>query len=266
MTAGPQAIKRAEVPHENISIHQSYSLLAHVRRSALGPDELLARFVEAVGRKDGRGLLFSFINNFSYRVARQDSRFQHVDVFGADGLIFAFILRVLTGRAIRRVSFDTNSLALTVFEECRRRGLRLGVTGGSEAEVKAFGQKLAATMPDLCLAALVPGFGVTPKDVAHALREASADVAIFSMGSGRQEAYAAAALAEVPTLRAAFTSGAFVTQFSRAEAVGIYPQWVNHWNLRWAYRMVHEPHVRRRVLVDYPLSLMELAADLMLKR
>lgn len=244
-----------------------HHLLHQVRRSILrDSSEFISHLNAALDRVDRTGVLFSFINNFSYRVARRDARFQHVDFFGADGLIFALILRLLTGRKIERASFDTNSVAIPVLETCCRRRVRIGVVGGTEEEINVFGRKLSALMPDLQLAALVAGFDVSSEEVSGRLREAQVEVAVFSMGSGRQEAYAAAALNTVSTLRAAFTSGAFVSQFSRTEAIGIYPDWVNRWNLRWAYRLLREPHVRKRVAVDYPLSFVEIAIDMAARR
>ena len=79
---------------------------------------------------------------------------------------------------------------------------------------------------------------------------ARADIIVFSTGAFRQEEQAYRCKCLFPNSKLIFTSGAFVSQTK--EKIDYYPNLVNKFHLRWAYRALYNSHVRKRLLIEYP--------------
>ena len=84
----------------------------------------------------------------------------------------------------------------------------------------------------------------------RSLAGSSFDFVVIGMGAVMQE-NAASALVESGYAGRVYTCGGFIHQTAMSGGE-YYPDWVDRYNLRFAYRMFKEPATVRRYLIDYP--------------
>lgn len=188
--------------------------------------------------------------------------------FYCDGMLAAWLFSRILGRRIPRLSFDLGSIAQVFLTEQERRGLSVLFVGGRPDQKETFLSNLNARFPKLkaeCASGYPPG-GFSSDDVLNDLNEAAAryDSVVLSLGAPLQERVALA-LHRKGYKGTLLTAGAFVSQTAAGQDGNYYPAWMNRLHLRFAWRLIKEPHTRTR----FPLVLLfpfALAMDLLLRR
>jgi len=191
---------------------------------------------------------YSFIGPVAYYTLRKRD---YGCSYYCDGTLSARVFAWTLGHPITRTSFDYGSIAAPFFEECARRGLRVLVVGGKPVEAEVFGRHLCARFPTLrqkCIDGY-PAGGFHDAAVSALLSQLVAgkvDVLIIALGSPLQEQIGQQVMAS-GFQGTVITAGAFITQTVLAGEQGAYyPNWINTLNLRFLWRLLHEPHTRSR--------------------
>lgn len=199
---------------------------------------------------------FSFIGPVAYYALRKHD---YGCRYFCDGLLSAYIFSRSIGRTVVRTSFDYGSIAKPFFSECERRGLRVLVIGGRPAEAASFSLHLSSCYPAMqqqCLDGFpVGGFTNATIDTLWA-RLQHVDVLLLALGSPLQERVGQQLMTR-GFRGTIITAGAFITQTILAGGQGTYyPHWINTLNLRFLWRLIHEPHTRKRFkyVLSFPIS------------
>ncbi|WP_425419066.1 WecB/TagA/CpsF family glycosyltransferase [Oricola indica] len=202
--------------------------------------------------------IVSFLNSFSYRLMLIEKELeQKIDYWFADGQFLCIMHNIFSNRKISRLSFDFSSAAHRVFCFCRENRLRVAFIGGTADEVTAAIEYLQDAYKGMEICFYASGYFNDERiDALHnSIIESRPDVVVTGLGTPKQEFFAAK-LCEAADTRTdgkamlIFTCGAFISQ--TASSGDYYPEWVKRYNLRWLYRAILEPHVRIRLLKDYP--------------
>ncbi|SDR70712.1 N-acetylglucosaminyldiphosphoundecaprenol N-acetyl-beta-D-mannosaminyltransferase [Halopseudomonas sabulinigri] len=199
----------------------------------------------------------TFVNPYSYSILRkQRPGYLTKNCFQLhyDGIALVCLSNAL-GLPSKRSSFDDTSLAPTVFSECQRHQLSVGLVGSAPGIAEEASQLLQQRYPSLIVQLVSDGFlsGQTEVDVKEKALEC--DVIVCSMGTPRQEDF----LYELRLQNwegTGFTCGGFLDQLVSAGGKDYYPTWVDRYNLRWLYRIAKEPRrLLFRYAVDYPVGM-----------
>lgn len=199
---------------------------------------------------------FSFLN-FSSVGSFFDHGQDNVTYF-CDGMLMSTFMSGVTGRPIRRISFDFTSIAHTVFRDAEKQGKSVYFVGARQAELELFLGKLNTRYPGLIVAGHHDGF-FDPTQAEHlkqAICRSTANILIVGMGAGLQEQFMHDVLQRGFT-GVAFSCGGFIRQESSGQS-DYYPELVNRLHLRAFYRMYREPHTILRYLIDYPVNFTHL--------
>ena len=207
---------------------------------------------------------FSFIN-FASVGSMFDLAHDNVAYF-CDGMLMSTFMSGVTGRSIRRISFDFTSIADPVFSEAEKKGKSLYFVGAQKAELELFLEKLKVRYPQLRVAGYHEGYF----DAAQAERlkddicTSGAQILIVGMGAGLQEQFMQDVM-ESGFAGVAFSCGGFIRQESEGRR-DYYPDLINRLHLRAFYRMYREPHTIKRYLIDYPRNFSQLFAMILRKQ
>jgi N-acetylglucosaminyldiphosphoundecaprenol N-acetyl-beta-D-mannosaminyltransferase len=202
--------------------------------------------------KKGVLRMVTFVNPQAWAIARRNSNYrvtiEQMTLVLPDGEGVALACRWIADKPCSRISFDMTSLARPFFETLLARKKSLVLAGGEPGVDEMAHAKLNKVYEDLEIVATVHGFGdLEPK--AAEVAAAKPDAVIVAMGSPRQEEFLLM-LRDAGYKGLAITCGGFFDQY--LEADDYYPEWVNKWNLRFAWRLYKEPdRLWRRYLIDY---------------
>lgn len=201
---------------------------------------------------------YSFIGPVAYYTLRKRD---YGCCYYCDGMLSARMFAWALGHPITRTSFDYGSIAELFFQECAQRRLRVLVVGGKPTEAESFGRHLSERYPTLkqeCIDGYPAGGfnnhtvdGLMSRLVADAV-----DVVLIALGSPLQEQVGQQLMAR-GFQGTIITAGAFITQTVIAGQQGTYyPRWINSLNLRFLWRLIHEPHTRSRFkyVLGFPFS------------
>lgn len=192
-------------------------------------------------------------HTFNYFAAKKTS-LSSMTAIVADGNYTATLLQSELGEECRSLNFDFSGCANTVLESLAKNSMRLGVVGGSEADIRVFSGFIKERVPELNLVFVQSGYFELSqqKKVISRMMRSKPDVIIVSMGSPRQEVFCEQVYSEInddSTVKL-ITCGAFVSQVaSGGEAY--FPPLVTRMRLRWLFRMVKEKRVLLRVIKYY---------------
>ena len=123
--------------------------------------------------------------------------------------------------------------------------------GGQKDEIINFKKYIAQAYPKLSLK-VYDGY-------AHSCRtELAANLTkdsklIVGLGTPRQEEFAITKT-KLNVCSEIYTCGAFISQTAQSGG-NYYPAYINKLHLRWMWRIWNEPHVLRRILLNYPQGL-----------
>ncbi len=214
----------------------------------------LSSFMSTVRQKiaSGETFLTTFVNPGSIKLARHNSGFaQALTCFDAvlpDGVGVVRAIEKLRKREACRISFDSTSAALPVFELASELDLGVALVGGGEGVAARAASQLQRHFPNLRIVAAMSGFGDL-EEKRELLSRIKPTIVVCGMGSIAQEDFLIS-LADRGWHGCGFTCGGYLDQLDTG--LLYYPGWVNRLNIRFAYRLFREPQrLWRRYLVDY---------------
>lgn len=205
--------------------------------------------------------LVTFLNPYSYIFYRKNldlfSGFNRVFIDGA-GLVQ--MLKII-GIKQERLSFDMTSLAPIVFKDAIKNDKRVFFVGARPEEIKQFINVIKKEFPGLTIAGFRDGYFKDKQErsgVISEINKLNPDIIVAGMGTPYQEQFLID-LRNVGWKGSGYTCGGFFHQ--TAKGIGYYPEFYNKYNLRWLYRMIDEPKLISRYMIDYPKSILLFFID-----
>lgn len=189
------------------------------------------------------------------------------DLVVADGVPLVWALRALGLPQRHRVRV-TPDLLLDLFAICEARGIRVGLYGGTNETLAAFGAFLADAAPDLEVAftwspPFKPLTAEEDAEVTEALKAAGVQLLLVGLGCPKQERWMAAHADRLPCVM--FGVGAAFDMFGGK--TGNAPAWMRDRGLEWAYRVANEPRrLWRRHILNDPRFLLLFALQVIRSR
>lgn len=191
--------------------------------------------------------LTTFLNPVSYLKARKYFKtYNSFNYLLADGWFFVAILKLI-GIKTRRYSFDMTSLAPVVFNKAIDQNQSIYFLGAKSDEISNFIDIIKKHFPNLNIIGYRNGYFKDSEErsaVIRNIKHVSPDIAIVGLGVPLQEKFLVD-LQEAGWKGCGYTCGGFIHQTS--QSLHYYPSWVNRFNLRMPYRIVKEPHFRKRI-------------------
>jgi N-acetylglucosaminyldiphosphoundecaprenol N-acetyl-beta-D-mannosaminyltransferase len=199
--------------------------------------------------------------------AHDDPSFRQV-VNGAslvvpDGLPLVWALKRMGVQATRVRGPD---LTLWVAREAARKGLHIGIYGGSPEVAEEFALRLRSRYPDLVVSAVIsPPFRQMSADdeasFARQLKESGAKIVLVGLGCPKQEKWMARNVDAVGAVMIG-VGAAFDLHAGKLKEA---PIWMQKCGLEWLFRLWQEPHrLWRRYATHNPRFVGLLAAQLLL--
>ncbi|MDR5907486.1 WecB/TagA/CpsF family glycosyltransferase [Franzmannia qiaohouensis] len=214
-------------------------------------------------REGGRGALVTFLNPYSYRIARRHpSLFRRFDTIHYDGIVLAKLM-MLAGVSVQRTSFDMTSLANSVLARAADEGRGVAFVGSEPGVPEQAAETLQAHFAGLPVVSVRHGFFDSDEQRAAHIAELVAlapAVVVVGMGVPLQERFLVD-LVDAGWRGEGYTCGGFLHQTAKGGAQ-YYPAWMDRMNLRWLYRIYDEPKLIRRYTIDYSIFLALFAGDL----
>jgi N-acetylglucosaminyldiphosphoundecaprenol N-acetyl-beta-D-mannosaminyltransferase len=205
--------------------------------------------------KRSRCLLITFANPYTLYLGEKDSDFRRLlrnfDMVLVDGIALVYAIQKICHIKLERISFDSSSLALHIFEAARRCGWSVILVGGRDSVAEGAAAQIVRYYPGLHVVACFDGYQPIPNLVEH-IRCFGRSLVICGMGPNNQEHFLVS-LQESGWEGVGISCGGYFDQLQNG--ISYYPKWVNRLNLRWLYRLVSEPgRLWRRYFVIYPAS------------
>lgn len=215
-------------------------------------DRLIAKIIGSEKMLDTlfekQGTIYTFLNPVSYLDAQKNvDLFESFDGVFSDGVLLANTIKGLYGIDVSRNSFDMTSIAPRLFEYAITNEKSIYIVASRESEVKRAISILYDNYPGLKIIGYRNGYFKDDDDIDSAISKIinlSPDYLIVGMGIVKQEQF---------LLRAknsgfkgiGFSCGGFIHQTSK-NLINYYPNWVDKHDFRFLYRMLKEPHTRKR--------------------
>ena len=196
--------------------------------------------------------IYSFINLASISEIYKDSRSERDILYGFDGGLTCCLYFLLTGRKIKRSSFDFTSIAGGFFDVCEQESKRVYFVGGSSNEINVFVEKIKARYPSINIVGFDSGFHSEEGwcDIYEKVSDLKPDLVVAGLGAGLQEDFLFGIRKKYKDFTG-ITCGGFIRQESASEN-DYYPKMLNFSGGRAVYRMFKEPHTVKRYMIDYP--------------
>ena len=205
--------------------------------------------------------LTTFLNLYSYMIARKNKHlFKDFNIL-IDGIIFVWILNFFGYFRIIRKSFDMTSLAPIVFEEAIRNNNRIYFIGSKPNIIDKAIENIKFEFDELDICGYRHGYlSISEREtVFKEIVDLKADIVICGMGTPLQEQFLLD-LKEYGWKGYGYTCGGFLHQ--TAEGIKYYPKWVDKYHFRGFYRMYDEPYLLKRYFILYPVALIMYLLDL----
>lgn len=215
-------------------------------------DKLIAKIIESEKMLDTlfikQGTIYTFLNPVSYLDAQKNiDLFLSFDGVFSDGVLLANTIKGLYGIDVSRNSFDMTSVAPRLFDYAIKNQKTIYIVASKDFEVKKAVSILSENYPNLKIIGYRNGYFKDDSEMDMAIskiKDLSPDYLIVGMGILKQEYF---------LLRAkksgfkgiGFSCGGFIHQTSK-NLINYYPNWVDKHDFRFLYRMLKEPHTRRR--------------------
>ncbi len=196
--------------------------------------------------------MVTFINPWAWELAAKNSSYapmlEQMTLVLPDGEGVARACRALMHENSRRISFDMTSLAAPFFRTLADHAKSLIIVGGKPGVDEAVAAKLRTRFQGLNILDSAHGYGDFAQKISGIMAK-SPDAVIVGMGAPRQEAFLLA-LRDAGYKGLAITCGGFFDQYLISD--NYYPEWIDHLDLRFLYRMYKEPRrLWRRYLIGY---------------
>ena len=199
----------------------------------------------------------TFVNPFNYYFLKDNKSYLlQFDEIHIDGSLLVLLHNLFYRETkVSRKSFDFSSIADDVFTFAKSSSKTVYLIGGSNSEVIKCSENILKLYPGLNIIGCNDGFfGVNPGDklkLFSTLKELEPDYIIIGMGAPLQEELAIELKDFGVKFERLFTCGGFITQTSLRP--DYYYPLVKKLGLRWLQRFIMHSHVRRRVLINYPV-------------
>lgn len=207
------------------------------------------------GTTKGAPQLISFINPYSYMILRKNTQFyNNVDFFYSDSFISSCIFSLIAKHKIQRISFDYGSFAKYFLDEIYQSDNSVYFIGAKQNEIEKTINTFQKTYPCLKVAGYRNGYFETEDEIEQAVNniiESQASFVICGLGTPFQEIFGSKLKnTSNTTIKQIYTCGGFLHQTSNK--IQYYPNWINKFNLRWAYRLLNEKYIFKRIIIQYP--------------
>ena len=205
----------------------------------------------------------TYVNFYSYKSLRT-LKYNHLSEIRIDGILLVYFLNFLTGKSFNRHSFDFTSDASIFFDFWYKSSKQVTFIGGNEDESSIF-KKLVDSKYINNNWKVYSGFLSDTQfcswiDYFSHIKLSSADVVVLALGTPLQEEVSRIIFNNYDGI-STITCGGFITQSCSSLDFDYYPSFFNKYNLRWLYRIYKEKHVLKRVLIDYPISIIYFLYD-----
>lgn len=198
--------------------------------------------------------LVTFVNAFSFKRILESGNFMcKFDALYLDGFLLVILAKAF-GVRVRRVSFDMTSCAPTVFSKAQAEGNTVYLVGSDSESIECAYRNILEKFPKLKICGYRNGYFADAQEqeaFAKKIVETCPEIVIVGMGAVRQEELLLE-LRRAGWRGAGYTCGGFFHQ--AAKKVDYYPRIIDSLHLRWAYRILNEPKLLKRYLVDYPIG------------
>ncbi|SFH35509.1 WecB/TagA/CpsF family glycosyltransferase [Modicisalibacter xianhensis] len=200
---------------------------------------------------------YSFVNPYSFRLIVNNSKHNPELIndikYGFDGISLVKLHNLFSRKnnEVSRISFDDTSLASPFFEHCKLNRLKIALVG-SKKEVSLSAKKIVSDKYGVHVGFVSHGF-LNDYELEDVVSEVlKHDAVVVSMGTPLQENFLISLKAR-GWKGVGFTCGGFLDQLVSSDGKSYYPNWVNKFNIRWAYRMLKEPkRLWKRYVLIYP--------------
>lgn len=199
---------------------------------------------------DSDQIIISFINPYSYFNFYNDRKlFNNFSGFFVDGGLLCRLNNLFFKRKVERISFDYSSIADDFFLFCQKNKLSVSIIASTDEELFKAVDIFKFKYPELKIGYSRNGF-VSISEMEPLIKSLTeSDVIIIGMGAPIQEKFAISLKGKVPA-KLIITCGGFITQTSIKP--DFYHPLIKKTGLRWVQRLVYQPHVRKKVLKEYP--------------
>lgn len=210
-----------------------------------------------------QGKVVTCLNPYYMELLKNEAElYNKFDYICSDGMLPIIMNRLFKKGKSIRISFDMTSLAKEVFEYLSTTKQGIYFIGSTDDSINKFIKVISTSYPLLNIKGWRNGYiGGTYTDVAQTIVESQADVVVIGMGAPIQDKFAVF-LKEYGFNGTIYTCGGFYHQ--TVERMNYYPDWINKYNLRTLYRLVHERYVWGRLFKYYPRFVVNYSRFLMI--
>lgn len=219
------------------------------------------RLLEIMLNTDTKKKLTTFLNPYSYLLARKETNIFSRCNIEIDGIALVVLMNIFKLGRYKRKSFDMTSLAPEVFSNAIENAQSVYLIGTSEELIFQAVRNIQTAFPGLNIIGYRNGYFKNEeerKSVLNEVKSSKPDIVICGMGTPLQENFLIA-LEDLGWNGNGYTCGGFLHQM--ASKVRYYPKWIDEFNLRWLYRMYDEPKLIYRYTIEYPKFLMIFIYD-----
>lgn len=195
--------------------------------------------------------LVTFLNPYYIETLKGMAElYEKFDYICSDGILPVWMNQLWGVEKTERISFDMTSLAKEVFEYCSINGDGIYFIGSEVEKIDSFINVIRKNYPFLNIKGWHHGY-IKERfdDMVKIIMSSKANVVIIGMGAPIQDQFAVY-LKDKGFSGCVYTCGGFFHQTT--ERLNYYPEWINNWNLRTLYRLIHERYVWGRVFRYYP--------------
>lgn len=217
-------------------------------------DVLVSKIIETENNANlvfkERGKIYTFLNPVSYLDAVKHAElFVQFDGVFADGNMLVKAIKLFYNKDVAKREFDMSSMARLLFHYASANNKSVYIIASKQEEIEKAIWKIKNKYPNLRIVGYRSGFFKDSQEYDDAISEiinVVPDYLIVGMGIVKQEMF-------LLKIRNAgfdgigFTCGAFISQTSNyAAGIDYFPGWAVRFNVRFLYRMLKEPHTRKR--------------------
>lgn len=218
--------------------------------------------IKNIGKTERSGKTFTFVNHYSYLILRKNPDILNdFDSINVDGIFLCQALKLI-GINKSRSSFDMTSLAPLVFESAQKNADDIYFIGSENGIVEKAIDSFKSKYPALQILGYRHGFFSTNEErneTINNIKTLNPKIVIVGMGTPFQEKFLID-LVNTGWAGTGYTCGGFLHQTAKSGLI-YYPEWINKYNLRWAYRVYDEPKLIRRYTLDFIKFLLFFSYD-----
>ena len=192
----------------------------------------------------------TFLNPYTLSIMQDfEYLYDNFDYICSDGIVPVCLERIF-GYKTKRLSFDLGSVAKNVLAYAEKTGRTIYFCGTTSEHLTIAIKKIKALYPGIKIAGSKDGFFSDEQQTATEIISANPDIVILGMGVPKQDLFAVK-LKKMHFQGSVYTCGGFLHQTAISEKGYYYPEWINRFNLRTFYRILHEKYILKRVLIYY---------------